>query len=150
MAFLDVEAKELKKLEAKLDNFLEKIRRPEQANREASIQLYQFVIKNIDTGGRLVGGWAPLAPATIREKQRIGKEKPLIRTGQLRNSFVPFSSVDNGGVKSDLDYAADHEEGRPERNLPQRKLLPTQTQASKIGVKVYRDFIRREAMRNFR
>lgn len=137
--------RDLDRLERKLARLRAGVADPTQANREVSIALQAFVIRNFQLEGRLIaGGWAPLAPATIKEKRRIGKEKKLVRTGQLKNSFVPFFDRTTAGVGSDLDYAAAHQFGVPERNLPAREMLPRPKQMTEISIKVYQGFIERQ------
>lgn len=138
------ETERIRRLTQRLDRLTLRLKNPEQANREASIQLYGFVIKNFQQEGGLVGGWAPLAPATVKQKAKIGKELILVRTGQLKASFVPFHDVANAGVGTNLPYAVDHEKGVKSRNLPARHMLPPQKVATEIGIKVYNAFIKRE------
>lgn len=132
----------LERLERKLMRLRAGVSDPTQANRQVSIALQAFVIRNFQLEGRLVaGGWAPLAPATIKEKRRIGKEKKLVRTGDLKNSFTPFFDKTTAGVGSDLSYAASHQFGLPERNLPARSMIPSPKQTAEISIKIYEQFI---------
>lgn len=113
------------------------------ANREASIALYGFTLRNFDRQGALQGGWKPLAPSTVRQKQRIGKEVPLVRTGHLRAGFTSFYSRDNAGVGNEVSYSRFHHEGTG--RMPQRELLPTRENVLQIGLKVYGQYVAREA-----
>jgi phage gpG-like protein len=113
------------------------------ANREASIALYGFTIRNFDRQGGLQGGWAPLAPSTIAQKKRIGKEAPLVRTGALRANFTSFYSRDNAGVGNELSYSKFHHFGTS--RVPQRELLPRRDVVLRIGLKVYGQYVQREA-----
>lgn len=108
-------------------------------NRAVAVQLYQWTIRNFDQEGGLLGGWIPLRPATVRQKARIGKEKMLVRTGQLRNSLISFSSNDNAGIGSALSYAKFHQFGA--KNLPQREMLPRRETVNDIGLRVYDFYI---------
>jgi phage gpG-like protein len=92
----------------------------------------------------VAGGWKALKPATIKQKAKLGYTKKLVRTGELKNSFTPFSTKDIASVRSDLDYAADHEFGVPSRNLPARKMTPSLKQAAEIGIEVYNQFVQRQ------
>lgn len=113
------------------------------ANREASIALYGFTLRNFDRQGGLQGGWAPLAESTIRQKQRIGKEQPLVRTGHMRAGFTSFYSRDNAGVGNEVTYSRYHHEGTS--RLPKRELLPSRENVLQIGLKVYGQYVAREA-----
>jgi phage gpG-like protein len=111
----------------------------EPANRRASVALYGWIIRNYDAEGGLIGGWAPLAPATVKEKARIGKERILVRSGRLRNSLRSFFDNDQAGVGSDVPYSDVHEEGSG--RVPQRKILTPRDTALDIGIKVYDHYI---------
>jgi phage gpG-like protein len=113
------------------------------ANREASIALYGFTIRNFDRQGALQGGWAPLADSTVRQKQRIGKEVPLVRSGAMRGGFTSFYSRDNAGVGNELSYSRFHHEGSG--RMPKRELLPNRENTLRIGLAVYGQYVAREA-----
>lgn len=113
------------------------------ANREASIAMYGFTIRNFDRQGGLQGGWAPLAPSTIRQKQRAGKEVPLVRSGHLRAGFTSFYSRENAGVGNEVSYSKFHHEGTG--RMPKRELLPRRDVVAQIGLKVYGNYVEREA-----
>ncbi len=132
----------------RLERFRSRVQRPLEAHREISVAYYQFVIRNFQLEGRLTpGGWKALRPATIKFKRKRGYLKKLVNTGQLKNSFVPFFNKDTAGVRSDLDYAADHQFGVPERNLPARPMLPNQKQSAEIAIKIYRKYIDKQVRR---
>lgn len=127
----------------RLEGFASAIRDLTPANREASIALYGFTIRNFDRQGALQDRWAPLAPSTVKQKQRIGKEVPLVRSGAMRAAFTSFYSRDNAGVGNELSYSKFHHEGTS--TLPQRTLLPDCENTLKIGLKVYDQYVQREA-----
>lgn len=137
-----VNQKQIEAMERKLERFARAIARPREANREASIALYGFVARNFQREGALVGGWAPLAPATAREKAKIGKERMLVRSGALKGSFVPFYSDVQAGVGSELEYSLYHHEGTD--TIPARQLLPDRRQVLNIGLKVYGQYVARK------
>lgn len=116
-----------------------------QPNRQASIAMYGWLIRNYDREGATIGGWAPLSPRTIAEKKKLGKEKMLVRSGAMRQSFVPFHTKDNAGVGSELSYSKAHEDGNPSRNLPARPMLPPREVVLDIGIRVYGQYVAREA-----
>lgn len=141
----EVNQQQLNRMNRRLNAFGDAMSNPTQANREASIALYGWTIRNFDRAGGLQGGWAPLHPRTVREKARIGKERMLVRTGALRASFLPFHSRENAGVGSELEYSKYHQDGAPSRNLPQREMLPRREKVLEIGLKVYGNYVAREA-----
>lgn len=134
----------IEQVRARLDGFRRSMADTTPANRQASIAMYGWLIRNYDKEGAAIGGWHPLAPYTIREKKRIGKEKMLVRTGALRQSFVPFHTAENAGVGSEISYSKAHEEGVPDRNLPARPMLPPRDVVLDIGVKVYGQYVARQ------
>lgn len=128
----------------RLDQFQAAMTDTSVANRQASIALYGWLIRNYDKEGASIGGWAPLSPRTIAEKKKIGKEKMLVRTGALRQSFLPFYTKDNAGVGSELSYSQRHEEGDPDKNLPARPMLPPRDVTLDIGIRVYGNYVRQQ------
>lgn len=133
---------QLRAMDRRLERFARAMRDPTPANREASIALYGWTIRNFNAEGRMQGGWTPLHPRTVREKKRIGKEKMLVRTGALRANFTQFYSRDNAGVGNQLSYAKFHHEGTD--RLPRRELLPRRDKVLEIGLKVYGQYVARE------
>jgi phage gpG-like protein len=87
-------------------------------------------------------GWRPLSSGTLAAKRRQGySPKPLIRTGNLRNSFLMFSDNNQAGVGAQasfgVDYAEVHEEGSRDGRIPQRKMLPPVRIAQTMVTNVY-------------
>lgn len=140
---IKVNEAQLAAVNRRLERLAAAIQRPTEANREASIALYGFTLRNFDRQGQMQGGWKPLAPSTIRQKQRIGKEQPLVRSGHMRAGFTSFYSSENAGVGNEVEYSRYHHEGTD--RLPQRELLPNRENTLKIGLKVYGQYVEREA-----
>lgn len=138
----------LEKLLKDLEKLARQLKDPRRPNQAVSLKLYQFVIRNIDSGGQLVGGWAPLAESTKRYKKRIGKERPGIVTGQMRASFTNFYNRETGGVRSNLAHAGFFDQGTV--NMPARRLTPTVEEIVGITIPIYKDFIDREAREIFK
>ena len=69
--------------------------------------------------------WAQLSPQTIREREHLGysADRPLERTGELRESYDIDMDEDSVIVASPLDKALDLEIGVPAHNLPARSIL---------------------------
>ncbi len=109
------------------------------ANRRASVALYGWIIRNIDQEGGLIGGWAPLAPTTVKRKAAAGKERMLVWTGRLRNSFRSFYDNDVAGAGSDVTYSETHQDGTD--RVPKREMLTPRDVALDIGIKVYDHYI---------
>lgn len=135
---------DIARLNRKLERFAYEVKNPTQANREASITIYGRIIRNFDQQNSQFGGWAPLSPRTVREKARIGKEQMLVRTGHLRQGFVPFHSNDNAGVRNAVEYAAAHQHGVPSRNLPARPMLLNREAVLDIGIKIYTRWVQKQ------
>jgi len=80
--------------------------------------------------------WPPLAESTLVQKRKKGYSgTPLIRTGNLRQSFRPFSTNDTAGVGSEVRYSQYHETGTS--RLPQRAMLPPRAVAIDYAVRIY-------------
>lgn len=134
----------------RLTRLLGKMRDRTAPNREVSIQLYGWAASNFDNEGRSVsigmGGasvraWAPLAASTIREKERLGKQQMLVRTGKMRGSFEPFYSAENAGLRNTDEKAEFFQFGT--RKMPARELLPPREVVDQIGLRVYNEYVKR-------
>ena len=68
--------------------------------------------------------WADLKPATIREKRKIGKEKKLIRTGNLKKSLNFRAKTGEVKIGYGMSYSVFHQLGT--KNMVARKILPTE------------------------
>lgn len=124
-----------------LEKLTDGVKHREKINRQLGIQLYGWVIRNFDSGGKMqTPPWAPLAESTKAQKARLGYSGlPLIRTGNLRQSFAPFSDNDEAGVGAKasfgVDYAQVHEQGSG--NVPARPMLPPKEYALKSATTIY-------------
>lgn len=136
---------QLRSMNRKLERFAESIARPIEANRQASIALYGWTIRNFDRQGSFQGGWASLRPSTIRQKMRIGKEVPLVRSGHMRDGFTQFYSNDNAGVGNEVEYSKFHHFGTSK--MARRELLPRRDVVLQIGLKVYGAYVDRQVAR---
>lgn len=93
-------------------------------------------------------GWAPLAPRTVRERQRLGYggEHPiLVRTGDLRDSLTvrPFGvdvvETQFAVFGSGVDYGLFHQQGGD--NLPQRRPIELPETLRRRWVKILQRWI---------
>ena len=145
----------------------------ERVNRKVSIWLDRWVDKNIATEGGKVGGWKPFTyggrlvrkgylgrkrkgsgATPIRLPMGSGKTrqgyinenaKLLQDTGLLKQKVHPFHTRRSAGVGNNIPYSLAHEEGMPERGVPQRRILPESGDRDvEIGVlKIYDTYIER-------
>lgn len=142
---LQVDESQLRAMNRKLERFADSIKRPIEANRQASIALYGWTIRNFDRQGALQGRWAPLRPSTVRQKARIGKQVPLVRSGHMRSGFTQFYSDENAGVGNAISYSKFHHEGTSK--MARRELLPRRDVVLQIGLKVYDAYVQRQVAR---
>jgi phage gpG-like protein len=135
-----IEVRGDKRAQANLAKFADKLANPLIANKAVAVQLYSWTIRNFDAeGAEQSPPWPRLAERTIERKRRIGKERMLVISGQLRASLLPFWTRENAGIGSQLSYARYHEEGTA--TLPQRKLLPTRELVSSTGLRIYNHYV---------
>lgn len=107
------------------------------ANKKIAIQLYGWVLRNYETEGSLVGGWAPIARATAKGKSRKGySERILLRTGVLKNNYAFYSNEQEAGAGNKISYSLFHEEGVPKRGLPPRRQMPAADDMTKVAEEV--------------
>lgn len=140
---VEVNERQLAATNRKLERFARAMQDPTPANRQASIALYGWTLRNFNAKGAMQGGWVPLHPRTVKQKARIGKEQMLVRSGALRSNFTQFYSADNAGVGNELSYSKYHHFGTS--RLPQRKLLPDRRHVLEIGLKVYGLYVKRQS-----
>ena len=69
--------------------------------------------------------WAPLAESTKAERVRLGfaEDEPLLRSGELRDSYEVKANGLMAGVGSALGKAESMELGDPVKNIPARSTL---------------------------
>ncbi len=66
--------------------------------------------------------WAALAPKTIRRKKKPGSSI-LVESGMLIDQLVTESDGHHAAIGSNMIYAATHQFGAEERNIPARPFL---------------------------
>lgn len=104
-----------------------------------------------DTAGRHgSGGWRPLKPETIREKQRQGLDNGILRrTLALEDSLTHRGDgnmlLEIGPQElvwgSKLPYAEAHQKPRPGSRLPQRRPVEFTEEARRETVRILQRFI---------
>lgn len=100
---------EVSALDAALKEQLRALQNRRPLMRGLSGMLYSAVMDNFDHGGR--PAWQPLKPATVRRKQKAGKERLLIMSNHLRNSITPYHDDNSAIVGTNVPYARIHQEG---------------------------------------
>lgn len=149
---------DIARLNRKLDRFALEVKRPTEANRAASIQMYAVTIRNFDKQGADFGRWEPLKGSTIRDKElslrrknRIAasfvgpiRQQALVRSGHLRSGFTPDYTDQQARVFNAVEYAKAHQDGVPANNLPARNMLPTRPAVLDIGIKVYTRYVQKQ------
>ena len=121
--------------------------------RQISIFLDRWVQKNFQSSGGAVGEWEKYkygGRLTTKDKANgqsldghrwiNGSAKLLMDTGALRLSFLPFASLGNAGIGSDLPYAKFHQEGT--KTLPQRRMLPVKSEVQADIKEIMTDWLR--------
>ena len=117
------------------------------AMRQVAVFLDSWVQRNFKSKGGNIGGWVGYtyggrltrkSKATAYSKEArhwINTTAALLQdTGALRHSFLPFVRKGVAGIGSDLPYSKAHDEGYEEGNIPQRRMLP---EDSEVRVRVF-------------
>src|ERR1700677_666786 len=80
---------------------------------------------NYQEGSGSFEKWAPLADSTKEERVRLGftEDDPLLRSGELRDSYEVLANGLEAGVGSSLGKAEGMELGDPIKNIPARSTL---------------------------
>lgn len=113
-------------------------------NKALAIQMSSWIARNFEAEGALNQSWASLSPDYAKWKsKKFGEAKKILElSGHLRASYANFGyDDDTATVGTSLFYAAFHEQGVPEKNLPARPMLPTAEIALNDAVQVYRYYI---------
>lgn len=120
----------------------EELSKSRPAMKRVAAILDSWVQRNFKSDGGNVGGWRPFkygGRLTVKSKSTgksveagryVNSSAKLLRdSGHLRLSFLPFAGDGRAGIGSDLPYAEAHENGSSKTNLPQRRMLPRQSDA---------------------
>lgn len=109
---------------------------------------------NFAAQGGMYGGWAPLAPSTIRQRVRLGfgPDPIMMRTGRLNESLaVPGAAgnvfevaPDHVTVGSDVEYAKYQHFGT-RRGLPARRLIGLSWETRSYALRAVADLVRERA-----
>jgi len=131
---MSIEQKRLRQEFRAARRHLEAMRERAQDARPAWSSFTNWLVDNVHNqfqtrGTRWGTPWAPLRPATIAEKRRLGYPlDPLIRTRRLEHSLtrrpmdIERLSPRDMEVGTRVPYAIYHHNGAPRANLPRRPL----------------------------
>lgn len=143
MTTITVKVNGIERTAGNLSRLASMLRDRSTPNRAVAAQFYSWTLRNYDSDGSLVGGWAPLAPSTVAQKAKIGKEQMLVRTGTLRNSLIgnggAFSDGERAGIGSAIPYSIYHEQGTA--RMPRRQIIPNEEQALEMATRVYEFYV---------
>jgi phage gpG-like protein len=99
---------------------------------------------NFDTEGGLVGGWTPLAQATIRRRinKGYGAAPILVNTGKYKSSFKAMvgsraAIIDAWGV----NYHKYHQSMAPRSRLPRRQTLFLREETKREIVRFFQEYM---------
>jgi phage gpG-like protein len=116
----------------------------------AAATLYRtWIAKNFSEKGALHENgslkWKKTKPSTNRNKIKHGRNPAniLVFTGNLRNDWDISATSKYGQVRSGHGYSSFHEFGVPKRNLPKRKIFPTEKQGGKIVRPAYEQLVQK-------
>lgn len=86
--------------------------------------------------------WAPLRPATVAEKKRLGKSSNILTRDALLSASIAFAVSGNEvRVKPSEDYGIFHQLGVKKRNLPARVFMGFESSdPDRIG-QIFRDHL---------
>lgn len=128
--------KGIDKVIRKTSNRISKLKNKRPVFLAAATKYRAWIGKNFDAEGgdhdRKSLKWKPLKESTIKRRRKGGKSKSdkiLQDTGRLKGNWQVSATNNRGKVKSGVDYSVYHEEGAKKRNLPRRKIFPTEKQA---------------------
>lgn len=113
------------------------------AFKKAVIIIDRWVQKNFQEQGKPVGGWEPLADATIERRRKgprgEGRIAILQDTSTLKKSFKHVIESDYCALVSGVPYGIFHEKGTSK--MPQRRILPKVREVQADIRKVFADFV---------
>lgn len=86
--------------------------------------------------------WAPLKPATIAEKKRLGKSSNILSRDKILAASIAFNVSGNEvRVKPSVEYGIFHQVGAPGRKLPARPFMGFEADdGANIG-QIFRDHL---------
>lgn len=107
---LSVEVKGMARMRAVLNRLAKRATSRRDLHARWAVLALNWINKNFQSEGGMVGGWAPLRPGTLAAR-RGGSGRVLQDTGLLRASFIPRWTSEGASVGSAMKTALWHEEG---------------------------------------
>ncbi len=89
---------------------------------EGKKSAYNRAAQKVYEGYSILGNWQTGKNGAWSFSKIDRSAKLLQDTGLLRISFLPFATMTNAGIGSDLPYSKYHQDGG--KHLPQRRMLP--------------------------
>jgi phage gpG-like protein len=123
--------------ENKLKDFTEPLRK-------SSDVVLKDIRINFDTEGGLVGGWTPLAQATIRGRIRkgYGAAPILVNTEKYKNSFRALVNTDKAVIDAwGISYHKYHQSMSPRTKLPRRQTLFLREETKREIVRFFQTYM---------
>ena len=122
-ARIEIEVRGLGEVERRLSRLAARLDDPAPVLERIGARMVESTEARFDTLKAPDGSpWAPLAEKTRRYKGKH-EDKPLTREGDLRGSISAEADRDGVVIGSDRPYAATHQFGREEANIPARPFL---------------------------
>lgn len=106
-------------------------------NARAVIYVDGWIQKNFKSQGKPVGGWKPLAPATVAQRRK-GSSTILQDIGDLKKKWRHFWNNRTGWLKSAVPYGGYHDKGE---GVPKRQILPDKKQVMPAIKKIFGKFV---------
>jgi len=142
-----------RKVALKLDTIAKGLLHLKSINHASILTIDRWIQQNFEKeGGKHSESslkWKPLSPYTLSVRRKGKKAKLsgadvriLQDTGALKTRWIPKSNNKGSSLQSQVKYANDHEAGIRVKNLPKRKILPTEEQGEEIIKPVYQHFIK--------
>lgn len=142
-------------LKARLTAAREGLQNDSVVMKQVAVYLDSWVQRNFKSKGGSVGGWeaytyggrlttkAKANAKSIAGRRYINTAAAMLQdTGALRISFLPFIRKGVAGIGSDLPYSKPHEEGDPTRSLPQRRMLPVNSEVEDPVLQILDNFVK--------
>lgn len=144
---VDLKLKGMDKFVSKMKTAAGSMQRMRATNLAAATVYRQWISKNFRADGGLHDDgslkWERLKESTVKSRRKGKKTKKfpaakiLRDTGSLMRDWELTATEKYGKVKSKRFYSSIHEHGSKKRNIPKRKIFPTDKQSRDIVKPVY-------------
>lgn len=106
-------------LRKRLQKMRENLTNPSPTMQKVSILMHKDVMDHFGKESDEKNKWVPLK----YKRKRGGSARILQDTGRMRSSISPSNTKEDAIVGTGIVYAATHQYGDSNRNIPQRKFL---------------------------